>query len=104
MKVGTRHCSPAYASKVAGTAFGTARLAEFALSADDALLFRSVRPFDHRGNTESMALDRLHFNRSHRSPRVHLSTPWFDVFRPCSMLSALAGHTPWRRLAAANLA
>src|ERR1700686_1910873 len=54
MKVGTRHCSPAYASKVAGTAFGTARLVELALSADDALLFRSVRPFHHRSDAEAM--------------------------------------------------
>jgi hypothetical protein len=53
MKVGTRR-SPAYASKVAGTAFGTARLVELALSADDALLFRSVRPLHHRGDGKAM--------------------------------------------------
>jgi len=33
--------------KWVGTAFGTARLIEFALSADDALLFRSVCPIHH---------------------------------------------------------
>ncbi len=38
--------------KWVGTAFGTARLVEFALSADDALLFRSVRPFHHRRDRE----------------------------------------------------
>src|SRR5258708_6360770 len=37
-------------SKMVGTAFGTARLIRFALSADDALLFRSVGPIHHRGN------------------------------------------------------
>jgi hypothetical protein len=33
-----------------GTAFGTARLVEFALSADDASLFRPVGPFHHGGD------------------------------------------------------
>jgi hypothetical protein len=36
--------------KWVGTAFGTAWLVGFALSADDALLFRSVGPFHHRYN------------------------------------------------------
>src|SRR5260370_2358850 len=53
-KVGTRHRSPAHASKRVGTAFGTARLVGLALSTDDALLFRSVRPFHHRGDAEAM--------------------------------------------------
>jgi hypothetical protein len=57
-KVERRHRSPTYASKVVGTAFGTARLAELALSADDALLFRSVRPFIQSGafDPESIAV------------------------------------------------
>src|SRR5260370_39106101 len=55
-KVGTRHRSPAHASKRVGTAFGTALLVEFALSADDALLFRSVRPFHHWRDAEAMGL------------------------------------------------
>ena len=49
-KVGTRHRSPVYARKRGGTAFGTARLVEFALSPDDALLFGSVGPLHHRGH------------------------------------------------------
>jgi hypothetical protein len=44
---------------VAGTAFGTARLVEFASSADDALLFRSVGPFHHGGDAKS-SLDVTH--------------------------------------------
>jgi hypothetical protein len=47
--------------KRVGTAFGTARLVELALSADDALLFRSVRPFHHRGDGEAVGLVGLHF-------------------------------------------
>jgi hypothetical protein len=39
--------------KRAGTAFGTARLVELALSADEALLFCPVRPFHHGGNGKS---------------------------------------------------
>jgi hypothetical protein len=39
--------------KWVGTTFGTAWLVELALSADDALLFRIVRPFHHRGDTEA---------------------------------------------------
>jgi len=42
-----------------GTAFGTARLIEFALSADDALLFRSVGPIHHRGDGEFSSFHRL---------------------------------------------
>ena len=45
-----------YASKVAGTAFGTAQPIGFALSADGALLFCSVRPFHHGRNAEAMGL------------------------------------------------
>jgi hypothetical protein len=52
-KVGPRHRSPAYASKVVGTAFGTARLVGLALSADDAFFFRSVGPFHHRCDCEN---------------------------------------------------
>jgi hypothetical protein len=54
--MGTRHRSRSYASKVVGTAFGTARLVELALSADGALLFRSVRPFHHRGDAGAVWL------------------------------------------------
>jgi len=39
--------------KQVGTAFGTAWLVQFALSADDALLVRSVGPFHHRGDGKS---------------------------------------------------
>jgi hypothetical protein len=53
-KVGTRDHSPAYASKVVGTAFGTARHIEFALSADEALHFRSVRPIHHRRDAKTI--------------------------------------------------
>jgi hypothetical protein len=37
-----------------GTAFGTAWFVEFVLSADEASLFRSVRPIHHRGDGEPM--------------------------------------------------
>jgi hypothetical protein len=47
-----------------GTPFGTARLVEFALSADDALLFRPVGPFHHRRKTEPMSLMWRHFSHS----------------------------------------
>jgi hypothetical protein len=40
--------------KWVGTAFGTARLIEFALSADDALLFRSVGPLHHRRHAKAI--------------------------------------------------
>jgi hypothetical protein len=40
--------------KWVGTAFGTARLIEFSLSADDALLFRSVGPFHHRRHAKAI--------------------------------------------------
>jgi len=40
--------------KWVGTAFGTARLVEFALSADEALLFGSVGPFHHRRDAETI--------------------------------------------------
>jgi hypothetical protein len=39
-----------------GTAFGTAWLVELALSADDALLFRPVRPLHHRRDAEAMGI------------------------------------------------
>ena len=44
-----------------GTAFGTARFAELALSADDASLFRSVRPFHHWRDTKFEATDIAEF-------------------------------------------
>src|SRR5713101_3225094 len=53
-QVGTRHRSPAHASKMVGTAFGTAWLVELALSADGALLFGSVGPFHHRGDAKAL--------------------------------------------------
>ncbi len=47
--------------KWVGTAFGTARFIEFALSADDALLFRSAGPIHHRRHAKSKPLIQKHF-------------------------------------------
>jgi len=49
-KVETRDCLPRHALKAIGTAFGTARLIEFVLSADDAWLFRLVGLVHHRAS------------------------------------------------------
>jgi hypothetical protein len=93
MKVETRDRSPARASKVAGTAFGTARLVELALSADDALLFRPVGPFHHRRNTEPMSLIWLHFNRSHRSLGRLVCTLFYAMTRQFSPPFDASVHT-----------
>jgi hypothetical protein len=74
---------------VAGTAFGTARLVELALSADDALLFRSVRPFHHRCNTKSELADIVgfFFNFSHLRPLyAALIHSCFSCFLPFSLI------------------
>jgi hypothetical protein len=51
-KAGTRHPSPAHAAKVGRHSVWYSMIIELALSADEALLFRSVGPFHHRGNGE----------------------------------------------------
>jgi hypothetical protein len=76
-KVGTRHPSPAYASKWVGTAFSTAWLVEFALNADDALLFRPIRPLHHRGNAEFVT-----FTHRGRSGRSAICVDGCDDVRP----------------------
>jgi hypothetical protein len=73
-KVETRHRSPAYASKVAATAFGTARPVELALSADDASLFRSVGQFHHRCDGKTLSNVLFLFIPSKRTPRDR--RPW----------------------------
>src|SRR5258705_17094 len=60
--------------KWAGTAFGTARLVEFALSADDALLFRPIGPVHHRGQSAGL---------TYRAKAIFLSFPFlsFQMFK-----------------------
>jgi hypothetical protein len=59
-----------------GTAFGTARLVAFALSADDAWLFRTVRPFHHRG---SRAFDRR------QAAAAWLEKRETELVKPCAI-------------------
>jgi hypothetical protein len=73
--------------KWVGTAFGTARLVELALSADGALLFPCVRPFHHGGDGEAVWLVGLHFVGALGSGRGmggQVSTPCRADFRPRS--------------------
>jgi len=70
--------------KWVGTAFGTARLGGVALSADDALLFRSVRPLHHGGDGETVGSMWLHLRGCARVTPEHgpVCTPCRDDFRP----------------------
>src|SRR5207302_4047543 len=94
-----RDRSPAHASKRIGTAFGTARLVEFALSADDALLFRPVGPFHHRGNTEPMSIILLNFNRRHKSLVASRATRLYAMVRRFSPSFDASVHTERTRRA-----
>src|SRR5712692_6987877 len=82
-----------------GTAFGTAWLVELALSADGALLFRSVRPFHHWRDTKFESTEIAEFSSISAGcarAMLYLFTPIFSSFRPFCCLE-MAPRRHWRR-------